>query len=61
MTHEIPSKDWPRALADAVRAAADGDTIVCHSEAMAWMGKRALSRKHPGKTLVFAVEKEVAL
>lgn len=60
MTHEVPSNGWPVALAHIVRRAADGDTILCHSEAMASMGKRALSRKHPGKTLVFTVKKEVA-
>ncbi len=34
MTHAIPYENWPGALADAIDRATDGDTILCHGEAM---------------------------
>jgi len=56
MRYEIPTSNWHTALADAIEDAADGDTIVCHSEAMELLADSARARMCPEKLLVFEVE-----
>jgi hypothetical protein len=56
MTHTIPHREWLSYLAEAIETANDGDTIVCHSDAMKTWGQRTLNKMFPGKTLHFDVE-----
>lgn len=44
MRHEIPRGNWTAHLASAIKQAQPGDTIVCHSPEMGWMGRRAAER-----------------
>ena len=53
MRHIISTTDWTTSLADAIEVANNGDTIVCHNDAMVELGKRARSRMCPNKTLTF--------
>lgn len=54
--HTLPAANWHMALANAIEAAQDDDTIVCHSEAMAELAEEARQRLCPSKRLVFEVE-----
>ncbi len=53
----IPRANWHMALADAIEKAAPGDTILCHEEAMAELGRIAQSRMCPDKQLTFEIER----
>ena len=56
MKHEVAKANWHIDLADKIETAEDGDTIVCHAEAMVEMGKSALSRMCPEKKITFEIE-----
>jgi len=49
MKYEIDKRDWPEKLADTIRLAKNGDTIVFPSQSMMELGERMCH----GKTLVF--------
>jgi hypothetical protein len=42
---EIPARNWPMALADAIDQAQDGDTIQVHNWAMQELAETARQRK----------------
>jgi len=43
-------------LAHAIRETTDGDTIVCQSDAQIELGRRALARMDPAKSLKWEVD-----
>lgn len=43
-THKIPSVNWHIALVQTIRTAAEGDTIVVHSERMKELAEGAMQR-----------------
>jgi hypothetical protein len=51
--HQLPSGNWPTALADAIEHALDGDTIVVHDPAMQALAESAAARMCPHKHLLF--------
>jgi len=53
---KIPRVNWHVALADAIKKAAPGDTILVHEDAMAECGRRAQARMCPDKPLTFEIE-----
>jgi hypothetical protein len=55
MRHEIPKKNWHMQLADVIKRAADGDTIVGTST-MIELAQRAQKRMCPAKTLTWEVQ-----
>jgi hypothetical protein len=59
MRYEIPAGNWTTALADAIKDASDGDTIVCHTENMRALAERARLRMCPDKALVYEVIESV--
>lgn len=61
MRYEIPPENWTTALADAVKASRDGDVIVCRSEDMVRLAKRAVSRMCPDRTITFEVSDDTAI
>lgn len=60
MTHKIPYGGWAQALADVIDAAADGDTVECHSAAMVEIGEGALASSWPDKKVTFVLEGDAA-
>lgn len=56
--YTVPHNNWHMALADIIETAKDGDTIICHSDAMAELAERARTRMCPEKQLTFTTEEE---
>jgi hypothetical protein len=56
MRHEIPRMNWMTHLADAIRAAADGDTIVCRTADAVELAKQAHGRMCPNKTILWEIQ-----
>ena len=55
-TYTIPKENWKTALANAINAAQDGDTIKVSTYEMFLFGMIAQQRMCPDKKLVFLVE-----
>ena len=51
---QIPTGQWPSALADAIEDAQPGDTIIVHNEDMRELAENAAKRM--GKTILLEVE-----
>lgn len=58
MEHEINRGNWTMHLAGTIEKAENGDTIICHSDAMVELAKRAAFRMCPKKTLTFTITSE---
>jgi hypothetical protein len=55
LVHELPSANWPTALANAMATALDGDTIVVHDSAMQVLATATAARLYPHKRLLFCL------
>ncbi len=60
MNITIPNANWTTKLIDAIENSADGDVIICHSEAMKKSAERAKARMCAGKAITFTVVEEGA-
>jgi len=53
MIIKIERKNWHIDLAAKIESSKDGDTIICHSDAMAELAKSAKARMCPEKNVIF--------
>ena len=56
-THKVPHNNWTMGLADAIEKAMPGDTIECHTDAMAELGEIARGRLCGWKEISFVVNR----